>query len=171
MTEKLRLKRLISQLDSYTGDGTGMVSLYVPSGALISDYVGRILSEQATAENVRSRVNRSAIKSALTSILTKLRSYSRTPPNGLALFCGGEVAVCIEPHLPIIHSYYRCDARFHTEILTPMVEDGATFGYVIIDGNGYLLASTNGRSVNILEERTVELPKKHGRGGQSKMRF
>ena len=40
-----------------------------------------------------------------------------------------------------------------------------------MDGNGSLFATLNGNHREILHKMSVELPKKHGRGGQSALRF
>jgi peptide chain release factor subunit 1 len=45
------------------------------------------------------------------------------------------------------------------------------FGFVIIDGTGTLWATLQGSAKEILQEISVMLPKKHGRGGQSAPRF
>jgi peptide chain release factor subunit 1 len=44
-------------------------------------------------------------------------------------------------------------------------------GFIIIDGSGALFATLTGNSREILHKFGVELPKKHGRGGQSSVRF
>ena len=43
--------------------------------------------------------------------------------------------------------------------------------FIIVDGGGALFATLQGNVRNILQKITVELPKKHGRGGQSANRF
>ena len=45
------------------------------------------------------------------------------------------------------------------------------FGFIIMDGNGCLYATLQGNTRNVLHKFTVDLPKKHGRGGQSALRF
>lgn len=52
-----------------------------------------------------------------------------------------------------------------------MLEDDEKFGFVVVDGNGCLFATLQGNMRTILQKVTVELPKKHGRGGQSANRF
>jgi len=44
-------------------------------------------------------------------------------------------------------------------------------GFIIIDGKGLLIGQLNGNRKEILAKLTVNLPKKHGRGGQSAARF
>ena len=45
------------------------------------------------------------------------------------------------------------------------------YGFIVMDGNGSLFGTLSGNARNILGKFTVELPKKHGRGGQSALRF
>lgn len=66
---------------------------------------------------------------------------------------------------------YLCDNKFHTEALNELLEDDNIFGFIIMDGNGCLYGTLNGSSRRILQKFGVELPKKHGRGGQSAIRF
>lgn len=49
--------------------------------------------------------------------------------------------------------------------------DDNKFGFIIMDGNGSLFGTLQGNTREILHKFTVELPKKHGRGGQSALRF
>lgn len=52
-----------------------------------------------------------------------------------------------------------------------MVEDGPTFGFIILDGKGALFATLSGTTKTILAKYSVTLPNKHARGGQSALRF
>ncbi|MCQ6458666.1 hypothetical protein, partial [Vibrio parahaemolyticus] len=45
------------------------------------------------------------------------------------------------------------------------------YGFIVIDGNGCLFATIQGDQKNIIGKFSVDLPKKHGRGGQSAQRF
>jgi len=51
------------------------------------------------------------------------------------------------------------------------LEDDDKFGFLIIDGNGSLFGTIRGNHKEILHKFNVDLPKKHGRGGQSALRF
>ena len=51
------------------------------------------------------------------------------------------------------------------------MEDDEKFGFIIVDGNGALFATLQGNVRHIQQKMSVELPKKHGRGGQSANRF
>jgi len=55
--------------------------------------------------------------------------------------------------------------------LNELLEDDDVFGFIVMDGNGCLYATLQGNTRTILHKFTVDLPKKHGRGGQSALRF
>lgn len=66
---------------------------------------------------------------------------------------------------------YLCDNKFHTEALNELLEDDARFGFVVMDGNGCLFGTLTGNTREVIHKFSVDLPKKHGRGGQSALRF
>src|ERR1700738_160765 len=76
-----------------------------------------------------------------------------------------------EPFKPINTSLYLCDNKFHTEALSELLEDDARFGFVVMDGNGCLFGTLTGNTREVIHKFSVDLPKKHGRGGQSALRF
>jgi peptide chain release factor subunit 1 len=121
-----------------------------------------------------------SVLGAITSTQQKLKLYSRVPDNGLVLYCGTiltddgkekRVNIDFEPFKPINTSLYLCDNKFHTEALNELLEDDDTFGFIVMDGNGCLYATLQGNTRTVLHKFTVDLPKKHGRGGQSALRF
>lgn len=61
--------------------------------------------------------------------------------------------------------------QFHTEALTALLADDNKFGFIVMDGNGALFGTLQGNTRDVLHKFTVDLPKKHGRGGQSALRF
>mmetsp|Transcript_16694 Transcript_16694/g.24743 ORF Transcript_16694/g.24743 Transcript_16694/m.24743 type:complete len:347 (-) Transcript_16694:58-1098(-) len=83
------------------------------------------------------------------------------------------IAIDFEPMRPVKTNVYTCDKLFHLEQLEDLVEDEneEVYGFVIMDGNGALLGSLQGASRKVLRKFSVDLPKKHGRGGQSALRF
>merc|ERR1712072_1549832 len=139
-----------------------------------------LADEFGTASNIKSRVNRLSVLGAITSVQQRLKLYNKVPPNGLVVYCGtivtGEgkekkVNIDFEPFKPINTSLYLCDNKFHTEALTALLEDDCKFGFIIMDGNGALFGTLCGNTRDVLHKFTVDLPKKHGRGGQSALRF
>lgn len=51
------------------------------------------------------------------------------------------------------------------------MESDAKFGFIVMDGNGTLFGTLAGNTRDIVHKFQVDLPKKHGRGGQSALRF
>jgi peptide chain release factor subunit 1 len=82
-----------------------------------------------------------------------------------------KVNIDFEPHKPVNTSLYLCDSRFHTEPLNELLESDSKFGFIVMDGNGTLFGTLSGNTREILYKFAVDLPKKHGRGGQSALRF
>jgi peptide chain release factor subunit 1 len=128
----------------------------------------KMLAEEfGTASNIKSRVNRLSVLSAITSTQQRLKLYSKVPPNGLVVYCGEiitsegkerKINIDFEPFKPINTSLYLCDNKFHTEALSELLESDSKYGFIIMDRE-------------IVHKFSVDLPKKHGRGGQSALRF
>jgi len=136
--------------------------------------------EYGTASNIKSRVNRLSVLSAITSTQQRLKLYNKVPTNGLVIYCGTiitddgkekKVNIDFEPFKPINTSLYLCDNKFHTEALNELLESDDKFGFIVMDGNGALFGTLSGNSREVIHRLTVDLPKKHGRGGQSALRF
>jgi len=175
-----KVKKLIKSLDSARGAGTSMISLIIPPKDQISRASAMLTQEYGTASNIKSRVNRLSVLAAITSTQQRLKLYNRVPPNGLVLFVGTiltdegkekKVSFDFEPHKPINTSLYLCDNKFHTEALSELLESDSRFGFIVMDGNGTLFGVLAGNTREVIHKFTVDLPKKHGRGGQSALRF
>ncbi|KAJ3728549.1 peptide chain release factor eRF1/aRF1 [Lentinula raphanica] len=175
-----KVKKLIKSLDSARGAGTSMISLIIPPKDQISRASAMLTQEYGTASNIKSRVNRLSVLAAITSTQQRLKLYNRVPPNGLVLFVGTiltdegkekKVSFDFEPHKPINTSLYLCDNKFHTEALSELLESDSRFGFIVMDGNGTLFGILAGNTREVIHKFTVDLPKKHGRGGQSALRF
>jgi len=178
--EIFKVKKLIKNLEAARGNGTSMISLIIPPGDQISRVNKMLSDEYGTASNIKSRVNRLSVLSAITSTQQRLKLYSKCPPNGLVLYCGTvitedgkerKVNIDFEPFRPINTSLYLCDNKFHTEDLNELLMDDEAFGFIIMDGNGCLYGTVQGSNREVLHKFSVDLPKKHGRGGQSALRF
>ena len=141
----------------------------------------KMLAEEfGTASNIKSRVNRLSVLSAITSTQQRLKLYNKVPPNGLVVYCGEiitsegkerKINIDFEPFKPINTSLYLCDNKFHTEALSELLESDQKFGFIIMDGNGALFGTLSGNTREVVHKFSVDLPKKHGRGGQSALRF
>jgi len=178
--ETWRVKHLIKKLTTARGNGTSMISLVMPPKDQIARVSKMLAEEYGTASNIKSRVNRLSVLSAITSVQQRLKLYNKMPTHGLVVYCGTiiteegrerKVNIDFEPFKPINTSLYLCDNKFHTEALQELLTDDNKFGFIVMDGNGALFGTLQGNTRDILNKFTVDLPKKHGRGGQSAVRF
>ena len=179
--EVWKIKKLIQKLDTCKGNGTSFVSLYIPPKENINLVTGRLTQELSQAQNIKSRQTKQSVITAITSTKEKLKLYRETPKNGLVIFCGiilmedgkteKKINYDIEPFCPINQSLYNCGNKFDTTPLNGLLQDDQKFGFVIVDGNGALYATLQGNNREILQKISVELPKKHRKGGQSSVRF
>ncbi|CAL9154374.1 unnamed protein product, partial [Musa hybrid cultivar] len=175
-----KVKKLIRALEEARGNGTSMISLIMPPRDQVSRVTKMLGDEYGTASNIKSRVNRQSVLGAITSAQQRLKLYNKVPPNGLVLYTGTivtedgkekKVTIDFEPFKPINASLYLCDNKFHTEALNELLESDDKFGFIVMDGNGTLFGTLSGNTREVLHKFTVDLPKKHGRGGQSALRF
>ncbi|CAK5073064.1 unnamed protein product [Meloidogyne enterolobii] len=167
--EMWKIKRLIKSLEAARGNGTSMISLIIPPKDQIPRVQKMLADEFGTASNIKSRVNRQSVLAAITSVQARLKLYNRVPENGLVVYCGTiltedgkerKVNIDFEPFKPVNTSLY----------LYLLIDDNK-FGFIIMDGSGCLFGTLQGNAKEILHKFSVELPKKHGRGGQSALRF
>ncbi|VDM03605.1 unnamed protein product [Schistocephalus solidus] len=177
---RLRVGKWLLSLYILYSNGTSMISLIIPPRDQITRIAKMLAEEYGTASNIKSRVNRLSVLSAITSVQQRLKLYNRVPNNGLVVYCGTiitddgkekKVNIDFEPFRPVNTSLYLCDNKFHTEALNALLTDDSKFGFIIMDGNGALFGTLSGNTREVLHKFNVELPKKHGRGGQSAVRF
>jgi len=109
-----------------------------------------------------------------------LRSYSKTPANGLAAFSGnisgkeGSSDVRfwgIEPPEKMSVRKYRCDQTFVTEPLEDMLAVHDAYGLIILDRREAQLAILKGKTISTIYSSTSAVPGKYKAGGQSAARF
>ena len=179
--QQFKLKRTIKKLEKCQGAGTALISMIIPANKKISDYTNMIVEEIGKADNIKDRVNRQAVVMALTSVKEKLRGYHKSPKNGLAIYCGNaylpgnkterKIMIVVEPHKELLSKLYKCSDVFETEPLKVLLESNERYGFIIVDGNGALFGFLQGNAKKVAKKFSVQLPKKHGRGGQSQNRF
>lgn len=167
-------------LNEAKGNGTSMISLILPPKSQVAQTQAMLANEYGTASNIKSRVNRQSVLGAITSAQQRLKLYTRVPTNGLIVYTGTvltedgkekKMNIDFEPFKPINTSLYLCDNKFHTEALSELMETDSKYGFIIMDGNGSLFGTLSGNTRDVLHKFSVDLPKKHGRGGQSALRF
>lgn len=173
-------QQLVKGLQEARGNGTSMISLVIPPKGQINLTSKMLADEIGTASNIKSRVNRQSVLAAIGSAQQRLKLYNHVPPNGLVIYCGTvltdegkekKLNMDFEPFKPINTSLYMCDNRFHVEALSDLLQCDSKYGFVVMDGHGTLFGTLAGNHREVLHKVSVDLPKKHGRGGQSALRF
>jgi len=176
---KYQQRKLLKELLACSGSHTSLVSLSLSASDSLIQQTKMLKNEMATASNIKSRVNRLSVLDALGKAIFQLSKWKSIPPNGLLVFCGNCIlngseiskTLSFEPYKAIKKTMYLCDSKFHVDEFEKLFESDTSYGFIIIDGNGYLLSILNGEVTVDLEKYEVNLPKKHSRGGQSALRF
>jgi len=172
--------KLLKQLQQIKGRGTELVTVYIPNDKSITDTTSYLRNEYAQSQNIKSRVTRKNVMWAIESMLNRLKTYKKPPPNGLALFVGHmdvgkDVAVpvsyVLEPPSPVRVSAYRCDNQFWLEPLEDLMVEHDLYGLIVIDRSEATLGWLKGKHVEKISNVQSLVPSKHGRGGQSQRRF
>lgn len=178
--QKYVFRRTIEDLESYRGQGTELVTLYIPPTRQISDAAAMLRDELGQAANIKSKQTQTAVQGAITSMLARLKNFNRTPENGLAAFVGSvsiggnktkQVGHVIEPPQPVQTYLYRCDSTFNVEPLKGMMVTDDVYGLMIIDRKECSVGVLRGKALQVLLNKQSMVPNKHGRGGQSQRRF
>lgn len=178
--EKFKVRSLVKKLSEARGNGTSMISLIIRPKDDISRVMKLLTDEYGTAQCIKSRVNRQSVLDAITATQQRIKLYNKVPSNGLVVYCGlvdngqgkqRREIVDFEPFRPINTSMYLCDRCFHTEALGELLESEERYGFIVMDGNRVVFAMLAGTHREVLHSMGVDLPKKHGRGGQSALRF
>ena len=128
--QKLHLKKLIRELHNYKAPHTEFVTVYIPQGYELFKIIQHLAEEQGTASNIKSASTRKNVQAALERMIQHLRTFKKTPENGLAVFSGNVAAGegkqdlkvwSLEPPIPLNTRIYRCDKNFVTNILEEMI--------------------------------------------------
>lgn len=150
----------------------------VPPDQQLQRVVNMLRSELAAASNIKSKSNRNAVVSAINSVMQVLKRFPRTPATGIVVFCGQplhkgrKIEEVIVPHLPINTSLYLCGSKFNTEVVRSLLAaEDKRFGFIVVGGSGTLFGLLQNNAKTVLKQLSVDLPNKHGRGGQSANRF
>jgi peptide chain release factor subunit 1 len=178
--QKYHLKKFLKELEGYRARHTEFVSVYVPAGYEITKVIGHLAQEQGTASNIKSAQTRNNVIDALERMIQHLRLYTKTPPNGLAVFSGNVAARegqsdvkvwSIEPPVPLKMRLYRCDKDFQLDILREMLEAKEAYGLVVLDSRDANIALLKGKAIVHLAKMHSHVPGKFKAGGQSSVRF
>ncbi len=177
---RYEFRKALQEIESLKGNGTELISLYVPPNKQIYDVIQYLREEYSTSSNIKSKSTRKNVLSAIESIMSRLKYFKSPPPTGLVLFVG-HVATrgdqtdmytkIIEPPEPISTFMYKCDSVFHTEILKSQLDAKELFGLIVIDRKEATVGLLNGTNIITIANEQSLVPSKHHQGGQSSRRY
>ena len=181
--ELWRLKRRVEYLENIRPVGhTSLVTILVRPDDQMFRIRNMITDELSKANNIKSAQNRGSVQEGLRSIGEFLKIYKTPPKKGIACFFGSSIMepfnnrekklkMYFEPPRPIGRFVYHCDTNIKTDALRDLLKEQDAIGFVVMDGKGSLFAVVRGNEKSVKCRFTVDLPRKHSRGGQSAMRF
>ena len=173
-------KKTLEKLQSQQGDGTELITLYIPPDKQIFDVTNQLKDEFGQCANIKSKQTRTNVQSAISSILSRLKYYKRPPAKGLAVFCGtvrlyGDrtdlQCTIIEPPEPLNLYMYRCSSNFELDPLKQMLEEKYVYGLLVLDPREAYWGFLRGNRIEPIGGATSTVPGKMRKGGQSAARF
>ncbi|MEM5772920.1 MAG: peptide chain release factor aRF-1 [Candidatus Aenigmatarchaeota archaeon] len=178
--EKLKLKKLIRELEKIKGRHTELVSVYIPAGYNLAEAVNQLFQEKGTASNIKSKTTRKNVLTALEKILQHLKLFRKTPDNGLVIFCGNVSEVegrddirlwSYEPPVPISQKIYWCDQTFVLDPLRDLISEKEVYGLIVLDAKEATIGLLKGKKVEKLKSLESTVPSKTVKGGMSQKRY
>jgi len=178
--KEYELKKMVRKLKAFSGSGTQLISVYIPSGYPIHETGGKLREELSQASNIKSKQTRTNVTDALEKIISYMKMFRQTPGNGIAIFAGNvsenpaktDIQLfSLEPPTKLNVSIYRCDARFFLEPLERMVEAKDAYGVIALDGRDATLAIVKGTDIQIVKKLISHAHSKVRKGGQSARRI
>ena len=178
-----RFKRQIDYLqDIILEPSTSAISFFATPNDSIPRIKQFFSSEMNKANQIKTTKNKQAVQTALGNIQEILRDISIMPIMGLACFAiphfidpntnqSRRLILNIELPSAVQEYLYNCSNRIITEPLKKILRSEPIFGYIVVDGNCALFAEVQGKQKHILQKISVNLPRKHNKGGQSRKRF
>ncbi|MGD1005482.1 MAG: peptide chain release factor aRF-1 [Methanoregulaceae archaeon] len=178
--KRYEFKKTLEKLESQEGDGTELITLYIPPDKQIYDVTGQLKDEYGQCANIKSKQTRTNVQSAISSILSRLKYYKKSPEHGMAVFCGtiklyGDrtdlQCTIIEPPEPLNLYMYRCSSKFELDPLKQMLEEKSIYGLIVLDRREAYWGFLRGNRIEPIGGATSTVPGKQRKGGQSAARF
>src|SRR3989344_3299599 len=177
---KSELTEILNELEGYRGRQTEFITVYVPAGQNLYTVVDQLEAEKSTAKNIKSTATRKNVGDALDKVSRQLKTFKKTPENGVALFCGNVSKTegqsdlrlwKIIPPMPLKTRIYRCDKEFVIQPLREMLDVEEVFGLLVMDRKDAAIGLLEGKRIELLHKMTSGIPSKVRAGGQSSQRF
>ncbi|MBN1159654.1 MAG: peptide chain release factor 1 [Candidatus Diapherotrites archaeon] len=178
---KTKLKKILKHLSEMQGQGTELISLYIPPKYPRSDIMNQLTTEVGQAGNIKSARTRKAVQGALNRIINWIKTTDyKIPENGIAIFsgtlerdAGGEKIelYTIVPPEPVTSRIYRCDSEFYLQPLLEHLESKEKYAIAVIDKTEGTIALLHGKGYRVIYKSHSTIPGKTRAGGQSAPRF
>lgn len=170
------LFKRLKELENINGNGTQLISIYIPNKKKIYDVRSYVMEEYSKVENIKSNITRKNVQTALSSISSMLSAYKETPENGLVLFFGVDAKddfhqMIFEPPESVKTFYYICDKKFFLEPMFKAIETHDIYGILVFDLGEATIGYLKGTSIESYSHFESLVPNKHNHGGQSSLRF
>lgn len=175
------LKKKVKVIKTYKGQGTQLISLYLPPDADRSTATKQLTDEMSQSANIKSAQTRKNVQAALKRIINYLKQIDfKLPPTGLVLFAGDVstnpsksdvILLIIVPPTRLTTKLYWCDSTFHIAPLEDMAQTDDVYGLIVMDKREATVAILRGKSKEILFSEGSNVPGKTKAGGQSAHRF
>ncbi|AAM01973.1 peptide chain release factor aRF-1 [Methanopyrus kandleri] len=177
--ERYRFRKMIERLENLRGQGTELITIYIPPENRLSDVIAQMREEYSQASNIKSKRTRKNVQSAIEVVMQRLKMVGETPENGLVVLVGTVqdgtkekmVAELIEPPEPVDRFIYRCDSKFYLEPLKEYLEEKDVYGILVMDRREATIGLVKGKRIEPVKRLTSDVPGKHKAGGQSQRRF
>lgn len=172
--EKLKLKKLIKELEKIKGRHTELISVYIPAGYNLAEATNQLFQEKGTASNIKSKSTRKNVLAALEKILQYLKLFRKTPDNGLVIFCGNVSEVegkediklwSYVPPVPISQKIYWCDQTFVLDPLRDLISEKEVYGLIVLDAREATIGLLKGKRIEKLKSLESTVPSKTVKGG------
>ena len=179
---KREFQSKVEDARSCTGEGTELVTVWIPPGKNIDSVRSMLRGEAAGAENIKSKRTRNRVTSALEKVLNLLHKREKVPKNGLVL-CAGYIE-SVEEYVtfefddlpePIRDSKYECSDEFVVKKLVEMAFGGSKWwGLATVTRDSASIgrySNTETDYVDVISTFESQVMGKSQAGGQSQARF
>lgn len=179
--ESYAFKKELEELGSIKGQGTELISLYIPYDFDRSSISSKLTDELSQSSNIKSKTTKKNVQGALEKIIHYLKTVNyQIPKHGVAIFCGSfsrETGghkiqlLTVVPPKEINIQLYRCDSMFFLDPLKEMTASDEVYGIVVMDKHEATVALLSGKKLDIIKNMVSQVPGKTRAGGQSAQRF
>jgi len=169
------IEKELSALENYSASATQLITFCIPGDTRLEDVLNRISSEEAEAQNIKSKQTRKNVQRGLNLAYNKFSEVG-VPENGVCVFCGvtadEEISKAVSPPFPINSYVYECGKTFNTDSLQKQIADTReTFILLLLDRNNGHIGVLHGSVVEHRSSHESNIQGKHKMGGQSQKRF